>query len=519
MEQNTTPAPAGTPSKGRGRPFLELKHIDKRFGGVHALDDVSFSICEGETYCLMGENGSGKSTLIKVISGVYAADGGEMILNGKTYRHITPTQAIEAGIQIIYQDFSIFPNLTVAENIALSSLVIRRKKLVDKKEIRAIAKAALEKLNVDLPLDEEVSYLPVAGKQIVAIARGIAQDVKLLVMDEPTTALTHKEILALYDIIDTLKAKGIAIIFVSHKIEEVFNISQRIAILRNGKKVLDDSISNFDKNSLTYHMTGREIPNIPYEYVPDPDEKAPILEVEGLTQDGAFHDITFALHTHEILGITGQLGCGRTELAKALFGIGRNRGTIRIRGQEVSIRSVQDAHRLGIGYLPEDRLSEGLFLQRSLSDNMTAADVDGLAHGIMLDRNELLDVSREWLRQLDIAAQGPEIPARNLSGGNQQRIVLAKWLQTKPRLLILNCPTVGVDVGSKNQIHEIVKKLAREGMGIIVISDDIGEIVTLCSRVIIMKDGRLIKEVNSADTTVEALERDVIDGGEGSDAT
>ena len=513
------PAPSADPRPARGSCFLELREIDKRFGGVHALDHVSFSICEGETYCLMGENGSGKSTLIKVISGVYTADSGEMILNGKSYRHITPTQAIEAGIQIIYQDFSVFPNLTVAENIALSNLVIRRKKTIDRKEINAIAKAALDKLGVELPLDQEVSRLSVAGKQIVAIARGLAQDVKLLVMDEPTTALTHKEILALYDIIDTLKAKGIAIIFVSHKIEEVFNISQRIAILRNGKKVLDDSISNFDKNSLTYHMTGREIPNIPYEYVPDPDEKAPILEVEGLTQDGAFHDITFALHTHEILGITGQLGCGRTELAKALFGIGRNRGTIRIRGQEVSIRSVQDAHRLGIGYLPEDRLSEGLFLQRSLSDNMTAADVDGLAHGIMLDRNELLDVSREWLRQLDIAAQGPEIPARNLSGGNQQRIVLAKWLQTKPRLLILNCPTVGVDVGSKNQIHEIVKKLAREGMGIIVISDDIGEIVTLCSRVIIMKDGRLIKEVNSADTTVEALERDVIDGGEGSDAT
>ena len=512
------PAPSADPRPARGSCFLELREIDKRFGGVHALDHVSFSICEGETYCLMGENGSGKSTLIKVISGVYTADSGEMILNGKSYRHITPTQAIEAGIQIIYQDFSVFPNLTVAENIALSNLVIRRKKTIDRKEINAIAKAALDKLGVELPLDREVSRLSVAGKQIVAIARGLAQDVKLLVMDEPTTALTHKEILALYRIIDTLKAKGIAIIFVSHKLEEVFSISQRIAILRNGKKVLDDSISNFDKNSLTYHMTGREIPNIPYEYVPDPDEKAPILEVEGLTQDGAFHDITFALHTHEILGITGQLGCGRTELAKALFGIGRNRGTIRIRGQEVSIRSVQDAHRLGIGYLPEDRLSEGLFLQRSLSDNMTAADVDGLAHGIMLDRNELLDVSREWLRQLDIAAQGPEIPARNLSGGNQQRIVLAKWLQTKPRLLILNCPTVGVDVGSKNQIHEIVKKLAREGMGINVISDDIAEIVTLCSRVMIMKDGRLVKQVNSADTTVEALERDVIsddDGREG----
>ena len=507
------PAPSADPRPARGSCFLELREIDKRFGGVHALDHVSFSICEGETYCLMGENGSGKSTLIKVISGVYTADSGEMILNGKSYRHITPTQAIEAGIQIIYQDFSVFPNLTVAENIALSNLVIRRKKTIDRKEINAIAKAALDKLGVELPLDREVSRLSVAGKQIVAIARGLAQDVKLLVMDEPTTALTHKEILALYRIIDTLKAKGIAIIFVSHKLEEVFSISQRIAILRNGKKVLDDSISNFDKNSLTYHMTGREIPSIPA-----PHETTPILQVEGLSQPGAFHDISFSLHTHEILGITGQLGCGRTELAKALFGIGKNHGRICLSGQEVSIRSVQDAHRLGIGYVPEDRLSEGLFLQRSLADNMTAADVDELAHGILLDRKELLDVSRSWLNQLDIAAQGPEIPASNLSGGNQQRIVLAKWLQTKPKLLILNCPTVGVDVGSKNQIHEIVKQLAREGMGIIVISDDIGEIVTLCSRVMIMKDGRLVKQVNSADTTVEALERDVIsddDGREG----
>ena len=512
------PASSADPRPARGSCFLELREIDKRFGGVHALDHVSFSICEGETYCLMGENGSGKSTLIKVISGVYTADSGEMILNGKSYRHITPTQAIEAGIQIIYQDFSVFPNLTVAENIALSNLVIRRKKTIDRKEINAIAKAALDKLGVELPLDQEVSRLSVAGKQIVAIARGLAQDVKLLVMDEPTTALTHKEILALYRIIDTLKAKGIAIIFVSHKLEEVFSISQRIAILRNGKKVLDDSISNFDKNSLTYHMTGREIPSVPYEYIPAPHETTPILQVEGLSQPGAFHDISFSLHTHEILGITGQLGCGRTELAKALFGIGKNHGRICLSGQEVSIRSVQDAHRLGIGYVPEDRLSEGLFLQRSLADNMTAADVDELAHGILLDRKELLDVSRSWLNQLDIAAQGPEIPASNLSGGNQQRIVLAKWLQTKPKLLILNCPTVGVDVGSKNQIHEIVKQLAREGMGIIVISDDIGEIVTLCSRVMIMKDGRLVKQVNSADTTVEALERDVIsddDGREG----
>ena len=357
--------------------------------------------------------------------------------------------------------------------------------------------------------------LPVAGKQIVAIACGLAQDVKLLVMDEPTTALTHKEILALYGIVDTLKKKGIAILFVSHKLEEVFNISERIAILRNGRKVLDDSIANFDKNSLTYHMTGREIPSVPYVYEPDEAAQSPIIRTEGLTQKGAFADVSFALWPREILGITGQLGCGRTELAKALFGIGKTEGTVEMDGQPVRIASVLDAHKLGIGYVPEDRLSEGLFLERSLADNITVADVDGLAHGILLDRGELAATAQKWLEELEIAAEGPEIPASNLSGGNQQRIVLAKWLQTKPRLLILNCPTVGVDVGSKNQIHEVVKKLARSGIGIIVISDDIGEILTLCNRVLLMKNGRVVREIQSGETTVEQLEKDVVSADEG----
>lgn len=509
--------PEGT-QPGAQRPagcFLELKNIKKTFGGVKALDDVSFSIHEGETYCLMGENGSGKSTLIKIISGVYQANSGEILLNGKSMRHITPTESIEAGIQIIYQDFSVFPNLSVAENIAISNLFINRKKWVNKKEMDAIASAALAKIGVELPLDAPVGRLPVAGKQIVAIARGLAQDVKLLVMDEPTTALTHKEILALYGIVDTLKKKGIAILFVSHKLEEVFNISERIAILRNGRKVLDDSIANFDKNSLTYHMTGREIPSVPYVYEPDEAAQSPIIRTEGLTQKGAFADVSFALWPREILGITGQLGCGRTELAKALFGIGKTEGTVEMDGRPVRIASVLDAHKLGIGYVPEDRLSEGLFLERSLADNITVADVDGLAHGILLDRGELAATAQKWLEELEIAAEGPEIPASNLSGGNQQRIVLAKWLQTKPRLLILNCPTVGVDVGSKNQIHEVVKKLARSGIGIIVISDDIGEILTLCNRVLLMKNGRVVREIQSGETTVEQLEKDVVSADEG----
>lgn len=493
-----------------GTPFLELKHISKTFGGVKALVDVSFCIEKGQTYCLMGENGSGKSTLIKIISGVYGADRGEIVLDGKSYRQITPTESIQAGVQIIYQDFSIFPNLTVAENIAISNMFIRKKRLIDKAELHTIASQALQRMGVTLPLDALVADLPVAGKQIVAIARGLAQDVKLLVMDEPTTALTHKEILALYDIIATLKSKGIAIIFVSHKLEEVFSISEKIAILRSGKKVLDDSIENFDKASLTYYMTGREIPSVPYAYKKQEGDSTPILTVQGLSQGRAFADVSFSLFPREILGITGQLGCGRTELAKALFGIGKTTGEITLAGRPVTIKSVQDAHRLGIGYVPEDRLSEGLFLERTLVDNVTVAAVDALAHGILLDYRKLTETAKGWIAQLDIAAPDPLLPASALSGGNQQRIVLAKWLATSPKLLILNCPTVGVDVGSKSQIHEVVKKLAQDGIGIIVISDDIGEILTLCNRVLLMKNGRIVEEIESGSTTDQQLEQDIV---------
>ena len=491
-------------------PFLELKHISKAFGGVKALQDVSFSIARGETYCLMGENGSGKSTLIKVMSGVYVPDEGEILLDGKRYDRLTPAESIKAGIQIIYQDFSVFPNLTVAENIAIPGVVSSHRPLVNRGEMRRTARAALEQIGVDLPLDATVEELPVAGKQLVAIARGIAQDARLLVMDEPTTALTYKEILALYEIVDSLKKKGIAIIFVSHKLEEVMAVSEKIAILRSGRKVLDSALSEFDRGSLVYHMTGRKIPDTPYEYEKDEERTAPLLRLEKLSMKHAFQDVSFSLYSHEILGITGQLGCGRTELAKALFGIGKKTGKIYIDEKEVHIDSVIDAHALGIGYVPEDRLNEGLFLTRSLADNITVAAVDALADGILLDRNKLAETAAGWIRELDIAAEGPQMLASNLSGGNQQRIVLAKWLETKPKILILNCPTVGVDVGSKHQIHEVIQSLARRGIGMIVISDDIGEIVTLCSRVLVMKNGRVCRELRSGEATVAELEEYLI---------
>ena len=493
-----------------GSSFLEVKGISKSFGGVRALQNVDFKIESGEIYCLMGENGSGKSTLIKIISGVYTPDEGEMILNGKHYRKITPAESIREGIQIIYQDFSVFPNLSVSENIALSVMANDKDKIISKSKMDRIALSALERISVSLPLDQPVEELSVAGKQIVAIARGIAQDAKLLVMDEPTTALTYKEIEALYKIVGALKQKGIAVIFVSHKLEEVFQISERIAILRNGKKVLDDKTENFDKNSLAYHMTGREIPSIPYEYIKDEAQTVPVMEVKNLSMGNAFENISFCLYSREILGITGQLGCGRTELAKALFGIGKYTGSIWVEGRKADIKNILDTKKYGIGYVPEDRLSEGLFLVKPLTDNITVSSMDSYGSRVCCGRKELTQAAGGWLSSLSIAAENPEVLASDLSGGNQQRIVLAKWLATNPKILILNCPTVGVDIGSKNQIHEIIKDLARQGIGIIVISDDISEILTVCNRVLLMRSGKIVKEVESKDTTVEELEEDLI---------
>ena len=493
-----------------GSSFLEIKNISKSFGGVKALQNVDFKIERGEIYCLMGENGSGKSTLIKIISGVYTPDQGEMILNGKLYKKITPAESIREGIQIIYQDFSVFPNLSVAENIALSVMAGQKDKIINKKKMSRIAAAALERISVSLPLDKPVEELSVAGKQIVAIARGIAQDAKLLVMDEPTTALAYKEIEALYKIVGALKQKGIAVIFVSHKLEEVFKISEKIAILRNGRKVLDDRIENFDKNSLAYHMTGREIPNIPYEYIKDETKTIPVMEVKNLSMKNAFENISFCLYSREILGITGQLGCGRTELAKALFGIGKYTGSVMVEGKKADIRNILDTQKYGIGYVPEDRLSEGLFLVKPLTDNITVSSMDSYGNRICCSRKELIRAASGWLSSLEISAENSEVPASNLSGGNQQRIVLAKWLATNPKILILNCPTVGVDIGSKNQIHEIIKGLARKGIGVIVISDDISEILTVCNRVLLMKNGKITEEIDSKGITVEKLEEDLI---------
>jgi simple sugar transport system ATP-binding protein len=487
--------------------FLKVNHISKSFAGVKALEDVSFTINSGEIHCLVGENGSGKSTLIKIIAGVYEPDSGEIVINGKSFERLHPIDSIREGIQIIYQDFSLFPNLTVAENIALNTELEKNKKLVNWNDVKRIAKEALDKINIKLDLDALVEQMSVADKQLIAISRALLQNAQLIIMDEPTTALTQKEVKSLFKVIKSLQAKGISILFVSHKLNEVQEISDRTLILRNGKKIADAPASEIDRAKLVYYMTGKEITETSYEYVPKTDCQDCLLKVENLSSPGRFYDISFDLRPGEIVGITGLLGSGRTELALSLFGVWpAEQGIVSINGKEIKINSIQDAVGHGIGYVPEDRLSEGLFLPQSIGKNLIIRKMDDLLTKSKLidDRRVEKEISR-WVTNLSIKTPDSNLPVQSLSGGNQQRVVLAKWLASSPQILILNGPTVGVDVGSKSDLHEVMRKLAREGMGLLVMSDDIPELLATCNRILLMRKGRIVEAFDRSSVTEKEL--------------
>ncbi len=487
--------------------FLKVSNISKSFAGVKALEDISMTINRGEILCLVGENGSGKSTLIKIIAGVYEPDEGEITINGKSFKRLHPIDSIREGIQIIYQDFSLFPNLTVAENIALNTELEKNKKLVNWSEVRKIAKDALASINIELDLDMLVEQMSVADKQLIAISRALLQDARLIIMDEPTTALTQKEVKSLFKIIKSLQAKGISILFVSHKLNEVQEISDRTLIIRNGKKIADEPAKEMTRAKLVYYMTGKEIAETRYEYSPKTDCMDCLLQVENLTSPGRFYDISFDLRPGEIVGITGLLGSGRTDLALSLFGVWpAEKGKISINGTEVKINSIQDAVTNGIGYVPEDRLTEGLFLTQSIGKNLIVRKMDELlTKSKLIDRHKVQGEIGRWVSNLSIKTPNSDLPVKSLSGGNQQRVVLAKWLASNPQILILNGPTVGVDVGSKSDLHEIMRRLAREGMGLLVMSDDIPEILATCNRILLMRKGRIVESFERSTITENEL--------------
>ncbi len=502
--------------------LVAANHVSKSFGGVQALRDVSLALHGGEVRCLVGENGSGKSTLIKIIAGALTPDSGTITLSGRRFTHLEPIQAIRKGIQVIYQDFSLFPNLTVAENLALNTELEQGVRLVNWRTVRRIATEAMEKLGRDIGLDKTVSELSVADKQLVAIAKALLQNAKVLILDEPTTALTHKEVRTLFEIVQELKRRGLALLFVGHKLQEVLEISDTITVLRNGQKVAEGNVSQFSHGDLVRHMTGRQLPDRPSEGVSEQWHRHPaddssagsrchkadtVLKLTDLTRRGVFESIHCEIRAGEILGVTGLLGSGRTELARSLFGLEpADSGRIEIGGQVIRMRTVQDAIQAGVAYVPEDRLTEGVFAEQSIERNIAISGLSSLAGRLGWIKPALLRrVVGQWMTELRIQAPSPRMPVASLSGGNQQKVILGRWLATQARLLILNGPTVGIDIGAKSEVHEKIRELARKGMAVLLISDDLPELVEVCHRILLMHRGRIVKELPAAGCNEDTL--------------
>lgn len=487
-------------------PILSASNISKSFIGVRALNNIDITINAGEIHCLAGENGCGKSTLVKCISGVYTPDEGTIQIEGQTCGSMTPIEAMNHGIQVIYQDLSLFQHMTVAENIAISKLKFENTKIVNWKTIKAIAKEQLDKIGVTMDLDETVGEISMANKQMVAICRALAQNAKILFMDEPTTALTKTEVSHLMKVMLELKKKGLAIVFISHKLDEVFEVADKITIFRNGNKIGDFNSSDLDEKSLSYYMTGREIEYPRYHRTYK--DNTPILSVEHLTRKGQYEDMSLTVRPGDIIGLTGLLGSGRTELAMSLFGLNKTQaGVIKVNGKEVDINSPMVAKKYGIALLPEDRSREGLFIERKIKENISAPIIDTICKKGIVNRKKENEIAEKYVEELKVRTPSIETVVGTLSGGNQQKVVISKWIATSPKVFIMDTPTVGIDIGSKAEIYEQIHKFADEGMAIILISDEIQEVMANCNRVLVMAHGKCVVELSEEDLMQEGADK------------
>lgn len=491
-------------------PALRLRGVSKTFGGVRALDGVDFRVRRGEVHCLAGENGCGKSTLIKIVTGVYTPDpGAEIEIFGEAYTSISPSRAREIGIAVIWQDLALFPHLNVAENIGFDGMVGGLPRLVSRRDIRRRARQVLDRLGVSLDLDAELGDLPISQRQMVAIARSLMGNAKLVFMDEPTASLTQSETDALLKVVRNLSADGVAVVFVSHRLAEVLDISERVTVIRDGKLVGVYPTAGMSQSRLGELMTGSVLQSV----VTSQDRStAPlVLELQNLTRRGEFGNISLVLRAGEIVGLTGLIGAGRTELAHTLIGMTQpDSGQMRLHGRPIRPRNIRDAIASGIAYVSEDRLSLGLIQPQSIADNTSISVIDRLEGPPgLLNPGKRTDLVQHWITELAIKIGHPADAISTLSGGNQQRVVLAKWLATEPELLILDSPTVGVDVGARAGIFRLVRQLAYRGLAILLISDEIAEILHNADRVLHLENGRIAGEYDPRATTVAQLEASI----------
>lgn len=483
---------------------LKMTGITKTFPGVYALDGVDLELYRGEVLALLGENGAGKSTLLKVLSGVYTPDAGEIYVNGTKKVFKEPADAAAEGIRIIYQEINSYDELTVAENIFVNNEP-KKGGLVDWKEMNSRAEALLKRLNVDIEPTRIVGSLSTAQKQLIEIARALANDIRILVMDEPTSALSDTEVDALLKLVKELAKEGISVIYISHKLDELYTVATRVQIMRDGKRVGVRMLAQTPQEELVRLMVGREIRDM-YPKVEIPQGET-VLEVQNLTNQ-KIHDISFEVHAGEILGIFGLMGAGRTELCKAIFGAAPvESGEIRMHGKRVKIQNVSDAKKCGLAYLPNDRKAEGLLLQQTIRDNFASALIDRftVCKGLIVDNQAITKNAENWVKKLNVSTPTIYKEAGALSGGNQQKVVVGNWLNTAPQIMFFDEPSRGIDVAAKQQIFEIIWKLSREGVSSIVVSSELEELIEVCNRILIMKDGKITAQVMADDVSIEQL--------------
>jgi len=486
-------------------PILVMGHVSKSFPGVQALDDVTFEVNKGEIHALVGENGAGKSTLMKILTGSVPKDSGTIHLQGQATEIDSPARAQTLGIGMIHQELALIPYLNVGQNIYLG----REPKgalpgLIDWATLYSQAREQLAKLNIAIEPKTMVADLSIAQRQMVEIVKALSLNADIIVMDEPTSALSERETERLFSLMRSLKEQGVTIIFISHRIEEVFAIADRVTVLRDGKLVGVAPISEVDLGQVVRMMVGRELGEMyPKEEVP---RQEVILRVKGLSRNNELRDIDLELHNGEILGLAGLVGAGRTLLARAIFGIDPiDKGEIWIDGQRVKIDSPQKAIALGMGFVPEERTAQGLFLGMAVRQNITISALDKLCRLGFLNFMEAKRLAQEYVQRLDIRTPNLQQRVRNLSGGNQQKVIIAKWLSLNPGVLILDEPTRGIDVGAKAEIHSLMGQLAKQGVGILMISSELPEIMGISDRILVMHEGRLVKAFRRGEASQDEI--------------
>ena len=491
----TTPEPA---------PLLSLEHAEKSFGAVHALEDGDIQLFAGEVHGLVGENGAGKSTLVKILGGVHRPDAGHLWIDGEEAIFDTTKQSQEAGIAIIFQEPTLFPDLSVAENIFVGAQPLKRFRRIDHRRMRRDASGLFDQLGVRLDPDRLARGLSIADQQLVEIAKALTTNARVIVMDEPTAALTTTEVDRLFGIVATLRARGNAIMFVSHRLEEIFAVCQRVTVMRDGRHVLTKPIGELTTQSIIRAMVGRDMdalfPKVPAE------PGAVVLKVDRLTREGVFTDVSFEVRGGEIVALAGLVGAGRTEVARAIFGIVRwDAGSVEIEGRRLPPGSPSAAMGAGIGLVPEDRRQQGLVMDFSIERNISLASLGEVERLGLIPPNAERNFAKDWAIRLQLKYSRLTSPVWTLSGGNQQKAVLAKWLARRPRLLIVDEPTRGIDVGTKAEVHRLLSELAEQGVAVLMISSELPEVLGMADRIVVLFEGRVTGEFARADATEDAI--------------